>query len=114
MTNGTKQVFFSEGDYGYRATPGNRLVDTRHGDPDEVVFHNLTAQAIVLLLPLQTQTERRALVGSPRTALPIAAHGHYTLDLSPYGAGQYFYTALVGDTGLEVEGGSSPGIIITR
>lgn len=114
MTNGTQQVFFSEGDYGYRATPGNRVVDTRNGDPDEVVFHNLTAQAIDLLLPLQTQAERRTLGGPARTTVRIDAHGHYRLDLSRYGAGQYFYTALVDDSGLEVQGGSSPGIIITR
>lgn len=114
MTNATRQVFFSEGDYGYRATPGNRVVDTAHGDANAVVFHNLTQQPIFLLLPLQTQAERRALDKASRQRVTIDAHGRYELDLSPYGPGQYFYTALVSDTGLEVQGGSSPGIIITR
>lgn len=114
MTNAKRQVFFSEGDYGYRATPGNLVVDVAHGDPDGVVFHNLTPHKILLLLPLQTQGERRATDTAPRTGVPIERGQRAELDLATYEPGQYFYTALVADTGLEVQGGSSPGIIITR
>jgi hypothetical protein len=123
-------VYFSRHSYGYRATPGNALV-ARGGS---VVFWNYSNEPVILRdfsvgwiegsSAGRPQAERgfaeavrKGFAGKFKSAqanggLTLPPGADVVVSLAGLPRGQYFYSAIVGDTGLEAQGGSGPGIII--
>ncbi len=135
MNGDSTPVYFSRHAYGYRAEPGNAVVP----GGGSVAFSNYTDDELVLqdfrvgwvgAAEPAAQAERlthavkKASAGRkasahvhtsalPSDAITLPPGGSVTVRLEGLAPGQYFYRALVAGPGLEVQGGSSPGIIIT-
>jgi hypothetical protein len=120
------KVVFTRHEYAYRATPGNVVIDLAQGDPSLVVFRNLTGGPVVASAAAYGESTETDTTAARSAALfaeaiakafsqPLPDGESVEVPLADLREGQYFYRAyVIGCAGLEIQGGSGPGIIITR
>jgi hypothetical protein len=113
-------------EYGYRAEPGYLLVDVAQGDPAEALITNrsgrdltidlqgrLADSTISLLLPAGDRSARERSARLRRAGIALPAGHTLRLRFRRSLRGVQSYRAF-DDEGIEVSGGSGPGIIIER